>query len=143
VFVKQISVFLENTRGSLFELTRVLADGKVDLIALSIADTENYGILRCIVSDTEKAVQLLRDDGYTVKVTDVLAVAVPDAPGGLHKVLSCFDENGISVEYLYSFVRRVDGKAHVIVRADDREAAAKVLRAAGAEMIGEEQVRSL
>ena len=143
MFVKQMSVFLENTKGTLAELTRVLGEGGVDLIALSIADTENYGILRCIASDTERAVRLLREDGYTVKVTEVLAVAVSDAPGGLWKALSCFDERGISVEYLYSFVRRVDGKAMLIVRADDKEAAARAVQDAGSQLVGEEQVRSL
>lgn len=143
MFVKQISVFLENTKGSLSEVTRVLAEGHVDLVALSIADTENYGILRCMVNDTELAVSLLREAGYAIKVTEVLAVAVPDAPGGLHKVLASLDEKGISVEYLYSFVRRIDGKAFLIVRTNDKDAAASVLMEAGTEMMDEAQVLSL
>ncbi|MEG2135879.1 MAG: ACT domain-containing protein, partial [Clostridia bacterium] len=77
MFVKQISVFLENAKGALSKMTRLLADAGLDLIAMSIADTEHYGILRCIVSDTDKGIQVLRENGYTVRLTDVLAVCVP------------------------------------------------------------------
>ena len=101
MFVKQISVFIENTKGSLSRLTRLLSKGGVDLIALSIADTENYGIMRCIVSDTDKGVQIMREAGYVARLTDVLAVSVPDQPGGLANVLTLLNAADVSVEYLY------------------------------------------
>ena len=92
MYVKQISVFLENSTGTLAELTQLLGEKGIDLIALSIADTEHYGILRAIVSDTDKAVSELKNAGYSVKLTDVLAVSVPDKPGGLSVVLEALAE---------------------------------------------------
>jgi hypothetical protein len=105
MYVKQVSVFLENRKGSLTDLTRTLSDNGIDLIALSIADTEQYGILRCIMTDMEKGVKALKDAGYVVRITDVLAVCVPDRPGGLNAVLEKLTEHDISIEYVYSFVR--------------------------------------
>lgn len=101
MYVKQISVFLENSTGTLAELTQLLGEKGIDLIALSIADTEHYGILRAIVSDTDKAVSELKNAGYTVKLTDVLAVSVPDKPGGLSVVLEALAEENIGVNYVY------------------------------------------
>ena len=143
MFVKQISAFLENSKGTLAALTQVLGEAGVDMIALSIADTENFGILRMIASDTDAAVSALRKAGYTAKVTEVLAVAISDEPGGLHKALSLFDQRGISVEYLYSFLRRMDGRALIILRPDNKEAAAQAILDAGSQLLTEEQVRAL
>ena len=97
MFVKQISVFIENRKGRLADFTKVLGDAGVDLVALSVADTTDFGILRAIVTDTEKGVKVLRDAGYTVNITDVLAVAVPDVPGGLAKVVGVLSEKNISI----------------------------------------------
>ena len=105
MYVKQISVFLENRAGSLAGVTRLLGENGFDLMSLSIADTTDFGILRGIVADYKKAQTVLQDAGYSVKVSDVLCVSVPDHPGALANVLSILSENGIGLEYLYSFFR--------------------------------------
>ncbi len=126
--LKQISVFLENKQGTLATATKVLAENGVDLIALSIADTEDFGIMRCIVQDPEKAYQLLSNQGFATKLTEVIAVEVPDRPGGLAEVLAALDENDISVEYLYSFVRTPNENALILFRVDDNEKCIAVLK---------------
>jgi hypothetical protein len=143
LFIKQVSVFLENTKGGLNKLTQVIAKKGINLIAISIADTERYGILRAIVADTECAAEAIREAGYTVGLTDVLAVSVPDEPGGLSRALALLNAADISVEYLYSFVRNAGGRALVILRVDDNEKAARVLGDAGVPMLDEAAVRSL
>lgn len=141
--VKQMSVFLENTQGSLKKVTKLLKDNDIDIIAMSIADTRDFGILRAIVSDTEKAVEKVSAADYAVKLTDVLAVAVPDRPGGLDEVLGLFDAKGIAIEYLYSFVRRSGDHALIIFRVENIEETAEMLTAAGVELLMQEQVRKL
>jgi hypothetical protein len=125
--VKQLSVFLENTKGRLSQMTRVLCNAEIDLLALSIADTTNFGILRAIVSDDDKAVQVLKEAGYTVNLNEVLAVAVPDHPGGLSDVLDILIKYEVSVEYLYSFVRKPKENALIIFKVDDLTVAIKAL----------------
>lgn len=143
MFVKQISVFLENTKGSLLALTKLLGENEIDLIALSIADTEHYGILRCITTDIEKSVKVLKEAGYTVRLTDVLAVCVSDKPGGLSEILQLLDNTEISVEYLYSFVRSTGNHATVIFHLSDLEAGRKLLLDNGIKMLEQDQVRAL
>ncbi len=143
MFVKQISVFMENSKGSLARITRLLSKNGVDLIALSIADTEQYGIMRCIVSDTEEGVRIMREAGYVARLTDVLAVSVPDQPGGLANVLTLLNAADISVEYLYSFVRNSGSHALVIFRLNDNERAARVLMEGDVTLLTQEEVRSL
>ena len=143
MYVKQISVFLENSTGTLAELTQLLGEKGIDLIALSIADTEHYGILRAIVSDTDKAVSELKNAGYTVKLTDVLAVSVPDKPGGLSVVLEALAEENIGVNYVYSFVRSSGSHALVIFRVTDLEAAERLFRAHNVTLLTQEQVCEL
>ena len=143
MFVKQISVFLENTKGSLSRLTRLLSKGGIDLIALSIADTENYGIMRCIVSDTEKGIKIMHEAGYVARLTDVLAVSVPDQPGGLAGVLALLNAAEVSVEYLYSFVRNSGTNALVIFRLNDNERGMRVLEEGDITLLTQEEVRSL
>ena len=140
MFVKQISVFIENRPGRLAEFTQMLGKAGIDLIALSIADTTNFGVLRAIVNDSEKAFKVIQDGGYTVNITEVLAVAVPDQPGGLGTVLKLLDDNSISVEYLYSFVRRVKDSAVVIFRVDRPEESAKLLTEKGVRLLTQEEV---
>ena len=127
MLIKQLSVFVENQQGKLREITDILSQAQVDIRALSIADTTNFGILRAIVSDNEKTLKVVRDKGYTANLTEVLAVAVPDVPGGLAGVLKLLRDNDISVEYLYSFVRRVGNDAIIIFRVDQPERAGKLL----------------
>ena len=143
MFIKQISVFIENTPGRLADFTQLLGENQIDLVALSIADTSQYGILRGIVADYEKALKLISDSGYTARLTDVLAVSVTDEPGGLAKVLKVLNDNEIGIEYLYSFVRHADKNALVIMRVEDLEKAAKVLKQNGVAMLAQEEVKSL
>ncbi len=128
MFIKQISAFIENRHGRLTDFTRLLGDNGIDLIALSIADTTNFGILRAIVSDNDKALRIAREQGFTANLTEVLAVAVPDVPGGLDSVLKLLSDNDIFIEYLYSFVRRVGNDAIIIFRVDKPESCFHLLK---------------
>ncbi len=127
MLVKQISIFLENKEGRLAELTSILADAGINLNALTIADTSDFGILRIIVDDVEKTGNLLKDNGFTVSVTDVVALEIDNVPGGIAKPLSMLHENGISVEYIYAFLAKKDDTAHVIFKVSDAETAIKIL----------------
>lgn len=143
MFVKQISVFLENTPGRLSDFTRVLAENGIDLVSLSIADTTHFGILRGIVADPDAACALLTEKGYSVKVTDVLAVCVPDHPGGLADILSRLAEKDIALEYLYSFVRQSGDHALIILRVDKLAEAVAVLTEAGVRLLAQKEIQTL
>ena len=143
MYVKQISVFIENTPGRLADFTRLLGENQIDLVSLSIADTTHFGILRGIVADYERAEKLIAEAGYTVRLTDVLAASVPDVPGGLAKVLGMLSENGISIEYLYSFVRNAGKNALIIFRVEELDKAAQVLEGNGVRLLTQEEVRLL
>ena len=143
MYFKQISVFIENTPGRLADFTRLLGENRIDLVSLSIADTTHFGILRGIVADYERAEKLISEAGYTVRLTDVLAASVPDEPGGLAKVLGMLSENGISIEYLYSFVRNAGKNALIIFRVEEIEKAAQVLKDNGVRLLAQEEVRHL
>lgn len=121
--VQQISIFIENKSGRLAEVTRILADAGVNIRALSLADTSDFGILRLIVNDREKGVQALKEKGFTVSRTDVVAVEVPDRPGGLWSILDVLDRKSINVEYMYAFVERCGENAVIIFRFDDTDTA--------------------
>lgn len=127
--IDQISVFVENKPGKLVEVVEVLGGGGIDLRAMSIADTADFGILRLIVSDPDKALRLLNDAGFVTSVNKVVAVSVEDKPGGLAKVLRLLSDAGVSVEYVYAFITHEAGKAFVIIRADDNTRALEVLKA--------------
>ena len=125
--IKQISVFVDNTPGSLAQFTRMLGEKRIDMISLSIADTANFGILRGLVRNPEQAAMQISAAGYTACVSDVLAVEVPDRPGGLSEVLQKLSENGVGIEYLYSFMRAAGRQALIILRPDDEERARQTL----------------
>jgi hypothetical protein len=125
--LKQISVFLENRKGTLSDATKVLADNGIDLIALSIADTTDFGIMRCIVDKPEEALKLLSQNGFAASTTEVIAVQVPDEPGGLANVLSLLTKENINVEYLYSFIRTPGRTVLILIRVDDNEHCMKAL----------------
>ncbi len=139
--VEQISVFLENETGGLADVADVLARSAVDIRAMALADETDFGILRLIVNDTDRAVRALQDAGFTVRRTPVLAVAVPDRPGGLAATLNAL--RGIAVEYLYAFVQRSGEQAIVVFRFEDAEAAARILRGAGAKILEAADVQKL
>ena len=142
MFTKQISVFLENTTGSLYSMTRLLGESKVDLIALSIADSDSFGVLRCVTHSDEipRALDALRTGGYTARISDVMCVCVPDRPSGLSDVLGIINDAGISIEYLYSFVRNTGVDALIIFKLNDPEKGAKVLRENGIEILDQQKV---
>ena len=141
--VKQLSVFLENSKGRLASMTRALGDAGIDLLALSIADTTSFGILRAIVDDTDKAMAVLKEAGYTVNTTEVLAVLVPDSPGGLAGVLGLLNDAHVNVEYLYSFVRKAQGNAQILFKVDQVAEAARVLHEAGIQMLDQPEIIAL
>lgn len=125
--VEQISVFLENKPGTLVHITRVLKDANINIRALSLAETADFGILRLIVNDVEKANKVLKDNGFRVSKTSVVAVEVPDKPGGLNRIMEVVSKEGINVEYLYAFVEKSGQNAIIIFRFDNPEKAIDVL----------------
>ena len=143
MLIRQISVFIENTRGSLSRLAGALGAAGVDLMALSVADTADYGIVRCVTGDTQRAVEALKNEGYTVRTADVLAVCVPDVTGGLANVLRILEQGGVSVEYLYPFVRSTKDSALIIFRVSDTDRAVAVLGENGVRMFTQEEVAEL
>ena len=133
--IKQFSVFVENKQGRLAELTRLIADAGIDLRTLSLADTRDFGILRLIVNQPEKAEQLLKENGWTYQCNSVLGVKVPDVPGGVASVLEALNEANVNVEYMYAFVNRTPGRADTIIRVDDDAAAREALTKHGIETL--------
>ena len=119
--VYQISVFLENRAGQLSEITTILAENGIDLRAISIAETADYGVLRMIVDDAQKATAILMQHGYLLSMTPVLVIAVPDQPGGISPVLATLAEGNIDIEYMYSLFTHVEGKAYIVFRVAEAD----------------------
>ncbi len=138
--VEQISIFIENKSGRLAEVTRVLGSKGINIRALSLADTSDFGILRLIVDQTDLAKAILKENGFTVSKTEVVAVEVPDQPGGLAGILKVLDDARVNVEYMYAFVERCGGNAVIIFRFDDAVQAIKVLQASGVMVLEGERV---
>ena len=141
--VEQISIFLENKSGRLAEVTSVLSEAGINIRALYLADTADFGILRLIVNDTEKSRQVLKDHGFTVEKTKVVAIEVPDRPGGLSSILNTIKDEGINVEYMYAFVEKSGENAIVIFRFDELEKSIDVLQQAGVRIMGGEELSAL
>lgn len=142
--IKQISVFVENRPGALYAMTGVLAQHKVDLRALSLAETSDFGIARIIVDDVYKATTVLKDAGYVHSVTNVLGVAIPDVPGGLNRVLQVLTDARVNVEYMYAFLGGKDSEhAYMIFRVADSEAAAAALASRGIQTVDQEKMDTL
>lgn len=141
--IKQITVFVENRQGALVEITDILAKNDVNLRALSIAETQDFGILRLIVNDEESAEKTLVDAGYLIKVTDVVGVKISDEPGKLTQALSVLDKAGINMEYLYAFMSRTEKHAYVVLRVEDNEIAEKILTDAGFKIVTTADVNKL
>lgn len=138
--VEQISIFIENKSGRLAEVTHALGDAGVNILALSLADTNDFGILRLIVDQTDLARTTLKQKGFTVNKTDVVAVEVPDRPSGLYSILAILDQGQVNVEYMYAFVERQGGNAVIIFRFDNPEEAIQVLLRAGVNVLLGERV---
>jgi len=137
---EQISVFIENKSGRLAEITRILGEAGINIRALSLADTSDFGILRLIVNDREKAKVVLKEKGFTVSKTEVVAVEVPDKPGGLYQILRTLDSETINVEYMYAFVERCGENAVIIFRFDETDKAIKTLLNKGFNVLDGERL---
>ena len=134
--IKQISIFLENTAGRIADVTKVLKDSNVNLRAIMIADTADFGILRIITDDSEKALAVLKDAKFTTRTTDVLAVSINDKVGALHDVMALFQTNGINIEYLYASLEKTGDTAIIIFKVEDADKGLKVIEANGLSGIG-------
>ncbi len=137
----QLSLYVQNSPGSMKSVLRVLAEGNIDINGLSVSDMTEYGVLRMILSDPEKAERLLQDAGFAVKATQVIAIDVVDTPGGLYKPVSLMADAGINVEYMYAFGTKLSSHAMIIFRTSDNTRAASVLTEGGIPVLNAEEVR--
>lgn len=146
MFIQQLSVFLENNTGTLQAMTELLGKSGIDLLALSLADTQSFGIVRTIIHSDQMdiALKILRENGYIAKINQVICAAVPDRPMGLSELLDLIQKAGLSVEYMYSFLRAsIPGTAHLILRLDDGAKAEQVFDLYNIRMLGQEEVDAL
>ncbi|HEX3030716.1 MAG TPA: ACT domain-containing protein [Bacillota bacterium] len=141
--VKQISLFLENKSGRLLKVMQTLSEKNINIRALSIADTTDFGILRLIVNEPDLATKILKEQGFTVSATDVIAVEVDDEPGGLARALGALEDSGINIEYVYAFVEKSTDKALVVFRVEDIDRAIEVLNSKGINTLKGETVYNL
>lgn len=141
--IKQLTIFVENKQGTLVDITDSLANHNVNIRALSIADTQDFGILRLIVNDNATALKTLSDEGYLIKTTEVIGVKIGDQPGKLSTALKVLDDNGINMEYLYAFMSRTEKHAYVVLRVADNSAAESALEKAGFHLITDTDIAKL
>jgi hypothetical protein len=141
--LKQVSVFLENKKGRLAEVAGLIAREGINIRALSLADTTDFGVLRLIVNDPEKCFEILRRNNFVAQQTEVIAVEVEDRPGGLGKILDIFDKHGINIEYMYAFVEKKTAAAIVVFRVDDPPRATGILGKSGVSVLGAEDIQKL
>ena len=141
--IRQLTVFVENKQGALVSITDTLSKNNINLRALSIAETQDFGMLRLIVNDAETAEKVLREDGYIIKVNDVVGMKIGDTPGKLSAALRVLDEKKINMDYLYAFMARTEKHAYVVIRVEDNDAAEKALEDAGFHIITEADVCKL
>lgn len=135
--IRQLSVFVENKKGSLHEITDTLAKAGIDLRSMCLADTADFGIVRMITNEPERAKKVLDDAGHAANVREITAFAVPDVPGGLAMVLSLLEGRGINIEYLYALITGEAGKAYAVMRTDDTEHTEEILKSEGVEILEE------
>ncbi len=141
--INQISVFLENKPGQLAEFVRLLEQNQIDIRALSIAETRDFGILRLIVDDPYKTVSVVKESGYICSVTPVLAIALPDRPGSLVKLLGALGEGRVNVEYMYAFITRKKDVAYMVLQVDDAEQATRILIQNQANILSQDDLATL
>lgn len=141
--IKQLTVFVQNRKGTIVSVTDILAKSNINMRALSIAETEDFGILRLIVNDETAAKKVLEEQGYLIKVVDVVGVKISDEPGKLTAALDVLDKANINVEYLYAFMARTEKHAYVVLRVEDNEAAESALKDAGFKLITEADINKL
>ena len=142
MFIKQISVFMENRPGRLAEITQVISDNNISMRAINIADTTDFGILRMIVDDFEKAEKVLRENNMTASVSDVIAVSFEDKVGSFNKVVSLLSSENLSVEYIYSFIGEKSAKAVIVIKTNDGELAASLLKKGGVEILSMDDIKN-
>lgn len=141
--LEQLSIFLENRKGRLWKALNILSEAKINIRTLSIADTSEFGILRLIIPEPEKAQKILEDNNFVVKINDVIAVGVPDEPGGLDGILGVLNKADINVEYLYAFVEKQGEQAIVVIRTEDIDAGIKALIEGNVTVLSPEEVYNL
>ena len=141
--IKQLTVFVENRQGTIATITDLISAHNINIRALSIAETEDFGILRLIVNDENTAEKILAEHGYLIKITDVVGVKISDEPGKLSEALKVLDENKINMEYLYAFMARTEKHAYVVIRVEDNELAETTLEEAGFHIITKADVNKL
>ena len=141
--IKQLTVFIQNKKGTVVSVTDILSKNNINLRALSIAETQDFGILRLIVNDEKAAEKVLAETGYLIKVIDVVGVKIGDAPGKLTAALDVLDKADINVEYLYAFMARTERHAYVVLRVENNDVAESVLTDAGFKMITEADINKL
>jgi hypothetical protein len=141
--IKQLTVFVQNKKGTVAEVTEILAKNNINLRALSIAETEEFGILRIIVNDTKKAEDVLSSEGYLIKTISVIGVKIGDEPGRLTSVLKVLDGASINIEYMYAFMARTEKHAYVVLRVDENEEAEAILQNAGVKLIADSDIQKL
>ncbi len=143
VAIKQISIFMENKSGRMARVAKALGDAGVNIRALTIAEAGDFGIVRMVVDDTEKGYKVLREEGFTVLETDVLAVAIEDSPGGLYEIANTLGENNINMDYAYAFVTAKTERAMLILRVDDISSATRVLSDAGIRLATKAEIQKI
>ena len=141
--IKQLTVFVENKQGTIATITDLISAHNINIRALSIAETEDFGILRLIVNDENTAEKILAEHGYLIKITDVVGVKISDEPGKLSEALKVLDENKINMEYLYAFMARTEKHAYVVIRVEDNGAAESALLNAGFKIVTEADICKL
>ncbi len=141
--ITQISVFLENRKGRLFEVCSLLGENGINIRALTIAETESFGVMRTVVDKSDAAVKLLRDHGFVANFTDVVAIEVPDKPGGLATVLKIFADNEVNIEYMYGFVEKFSEKALLVFRFEDTDAAQQILAKHSISVVSKQDIEGL
>ena len=141
--IKQISVFLENRQGRLYDVCSLLGSNNVNIRALTIAETESFGVLRIVVDKSDVAIRLLRDNQFVANFTDVIAIEVPDKPGGLASILKVLAENEVNIEYMYGFVEKFSDKALLVMRFEDTDFAQQILAKHNVHVVAEKDIQGL
>ena len=141
--ISQISIFLENRKGRLYDVCSLLGDNNINIMALTIAETESFGVLRIIVNKPDEAIKLLKDKGFAANFTDVVIAEVEDRPGGLAKVLKILNDNNINIEYMHAFIRKQSNKSFMVFRFDDPDNAIKILTKNNISIISKDTILEL
>jgi len=141
--IKQISVFLENRQGRLYDVCSLLGSHNINIRALTIAETESFGVLRIVVDQSDAAIKLLRDNRFVANFTEVIAIEVPDQPGGLASILKVLAENEVNIEYMYGFVEKFSDKALLVMRFEDTDFAQQILAKHNVRIVAEKDIQGL